>query len=141
MKIFLASAFRTEEDQKFLDRIKKILIDDGNVVWCSRDHFGDYYGTTNPVRLKEIVETEKDEILKSDAMIVLLCNIMPEPLMQTFFASEYGIPVIIYINLRENSKSIKLSPWIRYYGQIVKSDNAFLNSLKQIKVKIEKEYL
>ena len=140
MNIFLSSSFRTDKDQKFLNRTKKILDKEGNVVWCAMDNIGDYYGTIQRSRLKEIIEIEKNEILKSDLFIALLKNPIPDTIMQIFYAAEYQIPVLIYLNLDIKDKSISLSPWLYHHGQIVKSESALLNALEIIKNKIEEEY-
>jgi len=141
LKIFLAGSFRTEEDIKFLERIKKILTNEGNEIWCARDHIGDYYGTTQRNRLKEIIEIEKDEILKSDMVVAILKNLSPEPIIQAFYASEYDIPILLYLKLKKDEDTINFSPWIRYHVQIVKSENAFINAFRNIKNKIEKKYI
>lgn len=139
MNIFLSASFRTEKNQKFLKRIKKILEKEGNVVWITKEHLGDYYGTLSGERLEEIIKIEKDEILKSDLVLVLIQDLAPEPLMQELYASFFEVPVLVYLNI-DNNKSLSLSPWLYYHGQIVKSEEAFLNAFRSIKERIEKEY-
>ncbi|MBD3229107.1 MAG: hypothetical protein GF329_13040 [Candidatus Lokiarchaeota archaeon] len=139
MNIFLSASFRTDDDQKFLKRIKKILETEGNVVWTAKEHLGDYYGTLSGERLNEIIEIEKDEILKSDLVVVLIKSLAPEPLMQELYASFFDIPILVYLKVDEN-KALSLSPWIYYHGQVVKSEDAFLNAFRVIKESIENEY-
>ncbi|MHA1230998.1 MAG: hypothetical protein ACTSPQ_10160 [Candidatus Helarchaeota archaeon] len=139
MKVFLAASFRIEEDQKFLERIRRLLEKEGNAVWCAKDHIGDYYGTEDRERLKEIIEIEKDEILKSDLVVVLLNKLVPGPIMQLFYAAEFEIPTILY--LKNENDGIRLSPWLRYHCKVVRTDRTFLIALSQVKKKVEKEFL
>jgi len=140
MNIFLATAFRTNDDQKILKRIKKILDIEGNVIWCAKDNFDDYYGTIQGSRLKEIIEIEKDQILKSDLVIAVLSNQNIDTLMQIVYASEYKVPILIYITGERPDQALEYSPWLHYHGQIVKSEHAFINALNNLKKHIEKEY-
>ena len=140
MNIFLSASFRTGKEQRYLKRIKKILKSEGNVIWNAMDHIGDYYGTLQQKRLNEIIEIEKDQILKSDLVIIVICSFTPEPIMQLLYAAEYEIPVIIFLNLENEDKSLSLSPWIYGHGQVVKSEQAFLNAIEKINKKIENKY-
>jgi nucleoside 2-deoxyribosyltransferase len=142
MRVFLAAAFRKDKDQKFLKRIKNIIEKNGNVVWTAKENIGDYYGTLSGSRLKKIIETEKNEIMNSDLVIAILREPVPGPLMQILYASEFHIPLLVYLNIDSDDKSLSLSlsPWLYFHAQIVKSEESLINALKKIMKKIEREY-
>lgn len=70
----------------------------------------DYRGK-EAMNVREIVEGDKEDIRKSDAMVVMYDKPSVGTSMEVFFAHQLGIPVVVVAD-----DSIKWSPWLIYHS-------------------------
>ncbi|MCK5334394.1 MAG: nucleoside 2-deoxyribosyltransferase, partial [Candidatus Aenigmarchaeota archaeon] len=95
MKIYLAGTYNQPEDEKRLREMKTLLEKKNHQVWWCKDNLGNNYGKTDGKTRKWVVETEKEAIKKSDAVVAVANRVTPGTMMEIIFASENKIPVFV----------------------------------------------
>lgn len=129
MNIYLAGTYNQPEDEKRLREMKALLEKNSHKVWWCKDNLGNNYGKTDEKTRKWVVETEKDALKKSDAVVAIANRATPGTMMEIIFASENKIPVFV---LTENPVLTE-SPWVHYHAKVVGSEEELFAALDMIK--------
>ncbi len=109
--------------------MKTLLEKKGHKVWWCKDNLGNNYGKTDEETRKWVVETEKEAIKNSVAVVAIANRATPGTMMEVIFASENKIPVFV---LTENPVLTE-SPWVHYHAKVVGSEEELVGMLTELK--------